>query len=199
MHRLQTMFVALGTVASLCLAFGSGRLEAYSTYHPSSATSGCYQCHPGFAGRGPLHDVHVGNSQMTSTCTLCHQNQGDNPSIGQSPAGPGCTGCHAPEGLRLHHLRAEAPPDGQGRTCTTCHAGDGPPAAEKVAPPYYARADVDVKDPCVVASSSGGEDWDGDGSGLDNDGDLAYELTDTDCATAVQGRTWGTVKSLYNR
>ena len=184
-------------VVLLCFVGWVGRASAYSTYNPSTTSNGCYQCHPSFENRGALHDMHVGNTQMTNNCDLCHQSVGDNPNTSSSAAGVSCIGCHLPEGLRLHHQAAEAPPDGEGRTCSACHSGDGTPAAENVDPPYYTRTDVSVDDPCVVAAGSGGEDWDSDGTGLDNDGDLLYEGDDDDCPTAVHGATWGTVKALY--
>ena len=199
MRRMQTMLSGVGMVVLGCLGGILGRVDAYSSYHPSNNDNGCYQCHSGFASRGALHDMHVGNSQMTNNCDLCHQSVGDNPSTSQSAAGVSCIGCHVAEGLRLHHINASAPQDGAGRVCTACHSGDGTPAAENVNPPYYARGDVAVKKPCIVDPGSGGEDWSGDGAGLDNDGDLAYDASDTDCATAIRDVTWGTIKILYAR
>jgi hypothetical protein len=197
MRRLQATFAGIGIGAFLALTSVSSRLAAYSTYNPSTTANGCFQCHPGFANRDALHDMHVGNTQMTNNCVLCHVTIGDNPSTSQSGAGVSCIGCHLAEGLRLHHQLAEAPLDEAGRTCTGCHTEDSTPVAESVEPPYYARADVSVKNPCAVATSNGGEDWDNDGTGLDNDGDLVYETEDTDCATPVWERTWGAIKKLY--
>ena len=199
MRRLQYVFSGVGIVMLVVLGGVLGRVDAYSTYHPSNNANGCFQCHSGFASRGALHDMHVGNSQMTNNCNLCHQSVGDNPSTSQSAAGVSCIGCHVAEGLRLHHINASAPPDGQGRLCTACHTGDAAPAAENVNPPYYSREDVAIKSPCVVDPGNGGEDWSGDGKGLDNDGDLAYDADDTDCATAIQNLTWGAIKGLYTR
>lgn len=47
--------------------------------------------------------------------------------------------------------------------------------------PYYLRADLNLSDACVVAPIDGGEDYSGDGLGLDNDGDLLYDGNDPDC------------------
>lgn len=199
MRRLPTLLWVLASVMVASLGSMTARVDAYSTYNPSTASNGCFQCHPGFENRNALHDMHVGSAQMTNTCGLCHQSTGDNPNIGQSADGGSCTGCHVAEGLRLHHKNAAAPVDAEGRTCATCHTEDGTPATENVNPPYYARTDVLVKDPCIVASSNGGEDWNGDSTGLDNDGDLLYDANDSDCATAVRDVTWGAIKGLYVR
>jgi hypothetical protein len=57
--------------------------------------------------------------------------------------------------------------------------------------------DVAISDPCVVHSPLG-EDWDGDGIGLDNDGDDLYEANDPDCVgVAVQESMWGAIKTLF--
>ena len=64
-------------------------------------------------------------------------------------------------------------------------------------PPYYGRSDVNITGPCLVSSESGGEDWNGDGLGLDNDGDLLYENADPDCGTPVESATWGQIRALY--
>lgn len=178
-------------------------------YERYNGSPSCDDCHSGFVSRGPLHDLHQGNNQMTNTCNLCHVSTGDNPLTYQSGAsgGQSCRGCHGVDngttfgwgaGLRLHHANAGAPADSDGLFCVDCHPGDPVPDPEDTVPVYYVRGDVDVNDPCVVASASGGEDWDGDGFGLDNDGDLDYEDADSDCsASPVEGSNWGKVKALY--
>jgi VCBS repeat-containing protein len=204
------------------LAVWSTEANAYEQYHPSDSTNtpdGCYQCHgfagatnptvgtsfedatrfqnDGFDGRGPLHDMHVG--QITGTCNLCHISTGDVPFTYTSgdPQGQGCRGCHGVDngtlvnwgaGLRAHHANAGAPADLIGLTCADCHSSDPAPSPESAVPVYYARSDVNAKDPC---NADGTEDWGTlspfdpttpDGLGLDNDGDLIYDGADSDCA-----------------
>ncbi len=167
----STVCVLLLTVS---FAFG------YDSYHPSG-TSGCFQCHGDFN-----HGMHVGSNDMTNNCFLCHTDIGDNPSTWTSLQGVSCIGCHMGPGLRQHHASAGAPPDNQDMFCVDCHPGDPPPPSESTLPPYYTRTDVNVNDPCLVDSFSGGEDWDNDGQGLDNDGNLLYEGNDPGCtATPV--------------
>ena len=184
----------------------AGSVAAYPRYN---GTPACDDCHPGFVGRGSLHAVHQGSSRMTNTCNLCHVSTGDNPSTYSSGAvgGQGCRGCHGIDngtvygwgaGLRAHHANAGAPADADGLYCVDCHDSDPAPGPENALPPYYSRSDVRVTDPCVIASASGGEDWTGDGVGLDNDGDLDYEDADSDCGTSpVEGVTWGRIKAIY--
>lgn len=165
---------------------------SYSRY---SGTPGCDDCHTGFGGFGESqHDMHL---QMTSTCNLCHVSNGDNPSLKSSGGGSGCIGCHVGDGLLLHHAAAEVPADGSGFLCTTCHPGDPAPAAEGTLPPYYGQTGVNLTSSCETNPSAGGEDYDGDGKGLDNDGDLAYDGDDPDCSVPVDETTWGGIKALY--
>jgi len=57
---------------------------------------------------------------------------------------------------------------------------------------------VALSDPCKTNPAEGGEDWDGDGKGLDNDGDTLYDANDTDCApTSIEESTWSVVKALF--
>lgn len=163
----------------------------YDSYREGSAPTNCSECHISFVGRGALHDMHVGNQNMTGTCNLCHTQTGDIPKTWTSgnAEGEGCRGCHGVDngttfgwgaGLRLHHLNANAPPDANGDVCSDCHVSDPAPSPESTLPVYYSRNDVNVKLPCN-STAADGEDWDGDGQGLDNDGDLAYDENDTDC------------------
>jgi hypothetical protein len=200
---LSRSLVGILAVGLLLLLSASG--FGYSRYNGDPS---CDDCHPGFIDRGPLHDLHVGGSQMTPTCSLCHTTTGDNPCTYQSGAagGQGCRGCHGVDnattfgwaaGLREHHAQAGAPADGNGLFCVDCHGGDPSPSPESVLPVYYSRPDVAVNDPCVVPSASNGEDWDGDNQGLDNDGDLIYDDSDSDCVAPVEAYTWGGIKVVY--
>ena len=99
-------------------------------------------------------------------------------------------------GLRLHHANAGAPPDGNGLVCANCHPGDPAPPPESGIPPYYLLTTTTIKDPCLGVAIPG-EDLDGDGFGLDNDGDLFYDGADADCTSAVEPSTWGRIKEIY--
>ena len=188
-NRLPSLILLLTLVA---LASWSVQGVSYTRY---SGSAGCDDCHRSFGGPGAaLHNRHT---QMTSKCNLCHVSTGDNPRLNSSGGGTGCIGCHLQEGLRLHHAAAGAPADAKGMFCVSCHPNDPAPAPESTPPPYYARTDVALDFPCTVASASGGEDYDGDGKGLDNDGDLAYDGSDSDCSVPVRDSTWGHIKALY--
>jgi hypothetical protein len=202
------------TVRNLCARLGATALPvvflltrplpaaAYPAYRATTAnTPSCYSCHSGFYNRGSLHSRHVGSTKMTNTCTLCHTSTGDIPKTYSSgtDAGHACNGCHLGPGLRLHHAAAGVPADANGLVCADCHDSDpSPPTPESTTPPYYWRDDVNLTYPCVVATAEGGEDYSGDGKGLDNDGDLLYDQSDPDCnPLPTRIRTWGYVKSVY--
>ncbi len=160
---------------------------AYPMYNGAPS---CDDCHPGFIGGfgGPLHQMHL---TIAFDCVMCHNAIGDNPPLSN------CAGCHMGDGLQLHHTNAGAPPDQNGLFCATCHPSPAPPP-ENVAPPYYLTASSAVKDPCSSFPPPG-EDADGDGQGLDNDGDLLYDEQDPDCALATEPSTWGRIKALYGK
>jgi len=170
---------------------------AYDAYRMFGEDASCANCHPGFVSKGPLHDMHVGNQQMTNSCLRCHAGLGDIPKTWTSGSGDSCRGCHGRDngpgftwsaGLRLHHANASAPPDINGQFCVDCHDDDPIPDPESTLPPAYGQADVNISDPCV-STGEGGEDFDGDGVGLDNDGDLAYDEDDPDCGASGIGDT----------
>ena len=195
----RSLNVCLFTIVLAGCALWSYRTDAYSRYAsppPEEATFGCVQCHDGFANRGLLHDLHEGNAQMTKECLLCHVSTGDDPSTYSSGAsgGQGCRGCHGVNngtsfgwgaGLRAHHKNANAPADSDGLRCADCHTNDLAPSAESVLPVYYSRTDVFVKNPCLAAPARPGEDFDGDGKGLDNNGNLLYDENDDSCAFKI--------------
>ena len=152
-------------------------------------TSGCNGCHPGFEGGfgSETHDLHL---EMTSTCSYCHGSPGDDPEIAT------CGGCHSGLGTRAHHRNAGTSTCGN----TSCHPGDGTPPSEDTVPANYGMADVNIDHPCFVdpMGTTRGEDFSGDGKGLDNDGDLLYEGDDPDCdLVPTVGSTWGRIKSLF--
>lgn len=96
--------IIMMVVVVFILAFGvTGDAAAYPNFHdPNLDGDGyCASCHTGFPGRGDTHDTHVGNSNLTGNCNLCHTGSGrNNPfimwSTGDSSPGSnyGCTGCH---------------------------------------------------------------------------------------------------------
>ncbi|MCK5407209.1 MAG: hypothetical protein KAJ37_07135 [Candidatus Krumholzibacteria bacterium] len=179
------LLVGLLTLSIIVLFIAAAM--AYPVYQGAPS---CDDCHPGFLGgfSGPAHQLH---SNFATDCMLCHNAIGDNPPLSN------CAGCHVQAGLVVHHTNAGAPPDGNGLFCATCHPGMVP-AAEPTLPPYYSLASVLVKDPCVSTPAPPGEDFDGNGSGLDNDGDLQYDELDLDCiALPVEVTTWGRIKALY--
>ena len=189
--------------ALLILAWGMTPVRAYDSYSNASEPDGlgnCASCHElsigGFQGRGALHDAHTASA--TSTCLLCHTQQGDIPRLNSSGSGVGCIGCHGQPllgggssgaGLRLHHQAAGVGADQNGLTCADCHS-DPAPRPESVLPVYYSLTDVIQKSSCNV---DGKEDfWNRttglpDGKGLDNDGDLAYDSLDSDCVACTPG------------
>jgi hypothetical protein len=176
------------SVVLIAVAFCAVQALAYSD------TGGCRSCHPNFQG-GPgnaTHDLHVGATQMTNTCTLCHSSLFNAPvDINNSTDGVSCVGCHIPEGLWEHHQAA-------GASGCSCHQNWPTPSPESTFPPYYGSANVAISNTCLTDPALGGEDYDGDGQGLDNDGDLLYDAADDDCtALPVTKTNWSLLKALY--
>jgi hypothetical protein len=188
--RRKFLFSQATTLTALVfLMTGVDGTLAYESYRQSGGS--CAECHPGFLEEGPQHQRHL---NMTSECALCHRTGGDVPKTFTSgdPEGQGCRGCHGVDngmefgwgaGLVAFHINAGAPPDESGRICTDCHGDGPPPGPESGVPVYYLRGDVNVKDPCS-AMLPDGEDYSGDGHGLDNDGDLVYDMSDSDCSSS---------------
>ena len=171
---------------------------AHPRYHdPARPDRGaCSDCHPGFLGRGDLHDMHAGTIGID--CDDCHTGSGrDNPFVMWSITGYGCTGCHGRDygetieadygfglaglfkasgyGLRKQHLL-------KGETgCLDCHA-DVPQCEilpEIVAGPVALWYGID---PCDSRSEDSTPEPNGDDSvGLDNDGDGLIDDADSDC------------------
>lgn len=163
--------------------------------------SDCSTCH----SPGPRFPVQLGSSAGGEllepiSCAGCHGREEDGtPDPGDGAAGYGL-------GLRRHHWNAnvtvDLDPDPVGellittRVCADCHtdadpAGGAVPVAESVKPPYYADPDGGApfhppmpRDPCNDPSNmdTPEEEKVGDLLALDNDGDLAYDLADSDCS-----------------
>lgn len=189
--------------------FCPGQAIAYESYHdPSLNDQGyCSTCHPGFrAGFSDvLHSMHTGGGDpMTTTCDLCHTGQGrDNPltlwSTLDNGNGRGCAGCHGRDygettifdhrglpsggkpkasgyGLRRHHLNSGI------AICKSCHIDVDPLPENAQNPPYYSRSDVSLGGNPLDVCSNEDTGNDGDSRGLDTDGDLSYDSSDSDCA-----------------
>jgi len=140
---------------------------------------------------GNLHNIHR-TTMLNSDCATCHLASDEFPVLlDESEGGDGfdpisCTGCHDGPGLRRHHTRAGVPADngGTGDTCVDCHGTETMVPGENVLPPYYFTPDAahpnKPTDPCNP-SPDFPEDFAGLTIAVDNDGDLNYDETDTDC------------------
>ncbi len=175
---------------------------AYETYHDPAqdGTGRCATCHPGFVGRGALHDAHW--TFGTTTCNLCHTGSGrNNPltvwSTGDGAANStlGCAGCHGTNmgetiqsdinnGSSTFSTAGLPKSSGYGlrkrhllngvTTCLTCHA-DAQRCninPESTIPLYFPRTDTVPTHPCTS-------------EGLDNDGDGRTDSADPDCNAAL--------------
>jgi len=189
--RLNPIIVA-GLVTLVGVPFTARGYERYR--------DGCQNCHGNFTQSGyvsastgvpwpsNLHQVHRSSSYMNTDCALCHRaGDNDNPYLDQSDGtgftpGYGCVGCHGsptatgvPSGdsLQRHHILAGV------TGCVTCHT-PGNPVQESNPPPYYGSPDTNVAAACNDDAGTT-EDWSSDGVGLDNDGDLLWDLDDPAC------------------
>ncbi|MEJ2581381.1 MAG: hypothetical protein P8127_07065 [Acidobacteriota bacterium] len=152
---------------------------------------------------GNLHNIHR-STMLGGDCDVCHIGDDRLPVYLNSSDGGdgfepvGCMGCHGVDpapgepnnawwgaGLRLHHANANVGPDSNGFTCMTCHTDDPPPPPESAMPSYYFTPDSNHSskptDPCNLPPGFS-ETFAGAVMGLDNDGDLAYDDADLDCA-----------------
>lgn len=195
----QSLYLQLTIfIAVIGLSLWSPSARGYSRYHnPAEATQGCVQCHSGFPGPGPLHTTHT--SMRSGTCLICHwTSTGDDPytyqSGGTGGLNQGCRGCHGVNngttygwgaGLRAHHKNAGAPADSDGHLCAFCHTSDPAPSPESTQPVYYTNSVVRVKTPCLARPAPPGEDYDGDGKGLDNNGNLVYDENENECSFRI--------------
>lgn len=181
------MRVARTLIACLALVAGIDRAGAYPTYTDTQ----CATCHPGFQGKGALHDVH--QSAFTNNCNMCHPSGPGSKPVATASAGDAtafsCLGCHGRDygpsigiqaaGLRRHHANASPPV-----SCSPCHDSDPTPLGENILPPHYGRSDVSLDSSC--------DDL------LDNDGDFAVDTADDDCTTAVEASSWSRIKALFH-
>lgn len=207
----------------LVLGVGTSEVAAWEQW-----AQGCNSCHGAFRtnnyvslvdGQAWGQSVHKGHEDfLNGDCDACHMLSGKSPVYlassggGTGLAAIGCLGCHGRDegagvtgaGLRQHHFRTGQALCGN----PFCH-WDGDPAAytpvpENILPPYYASPGTGHSNmpehPCNLAGYGFSEDCLGSSlGGLDNDGDDAYDIADTDCAAVVpiEPSTWGRIKSLY--
>ena len=150
---------------------------------------------------GNIHTLHR-NTMLGGDCDACHLSSGrfpvrlDESAGGSGLAAIGCVGCHGRDednvvdnpsfpnglgaGLRQHHTNAGVD------DCVRCHDDADPanytPVGEQVLPPYYANPgtghDLMPKSSC---NDDGSEHFAGATIGLDNDGDLDYDMADAGC------------------
>jgi hypothetical protein len=166
---------------------------------------------------GNLHNIHR-STMLSGDCDVCHIGNDKLPVFLNSSDGGdgfeavGCMGCHGVDpapgepdnlwwgaGLRLHHTNAGVEADSNGFTCASCHADDPSPPPENTQPSYYFLPDTNHPskpvDPCNQAPGFS-ENFAGAVMGIDNDGDLVYDDSDSDCAeatptpTATSTPTW---------
>ena len=193
--------IALAAIASFILAPNVGAYETYSEGCKDSECHGDFRDSPysslvdGVSWGNDMHDVHR-TDMLAGDCEVCHSSGSRKPvfldsSVGGKGGYPAisCMGCHgraedttsvsdSGAGLRQHHFNA-------GETiCVDCHDDADPsvytPVDEGVLPPYYDIAsDTDHPNkPTDPFNPSGEEDYAGSTKGLDNDGNLAYDVAD---------------------
>lgn len=201
----------LGITVSLTMAISLPQASAYERYNDGCQDchggflSGVSPKGTVFPGNDK-HGMHRNPGNMASQCNLCHTDgDGRNPFIGSSEGtannvGVGCSGCHGREqdagndgglspgrgaGLRQHHYNSGV------TTCASasCHTDGNPanytPVGENVKPQYYDTVDTLATMACNPDNiSNTNENWTiGDFVGLDNDGDLLYDVAaDPNCA-----------------
>jgi hypothetical protein len=179
--------------------------------HSFETWDGCKDCHGSFRSSPyvsltdgqswgtSLHDGHS-SLMLSRDCDACHGWSLTpvilNSSLKGAASDPiSCVGCHGRAedridpaipigdgaGLRQRHWNAGT------TSCFDCHEDSDPaiytPVGEHVLPPYYLTPDPDhldkPTDPCNLA---GEEDYLGTLLALDNDGDLDYDESDSDCS-----------------
>ncbi len=152
----------------------------------------CNVCHSG-SGKSlvPLNTSNGTGSLPVLGCMGCHGRAADN--ISSNPDWGKKTGYGA--GLRQHHWANGV------KICNNCHKDADPaqytPVGEDVLPPYYGDTTFPLipTDPCNPGSS---EDRIASTLGLDNDGDDAFDLSDSDCSCtattcAAEGKDCGSI------
>ena len=147
--------------------------------HRQDMVSGdCDTCHA--ANRFPvlLNSADGGSGLDPISCMGCHGRAEDNTVANPEVA----TGARSGYGaaMRQHHFRTGI------TVCGDCHLDADPlnytAVGENVPPVYYANPGTNHPDiPTDPCNDDGSENFAGATVGIDNDGDLAYDMNDGDC------------------
>lgn len=197
--------VLLAIIAILMI--GASDVLAFEDY------SGCEGCHGGFltdpydppsggANWGDsLHAIHRAD-MLSFECDACHGAE-DTPVLLETSLGGGglapisCVGCHGRDeddgnattsgtsqrgaGLRQRHAGSAS--------CGGCHDDQTgyTPVGENILPNYYANPGSGHPNiPTNSCNPSGGENFSGSTTGLDNDGNGTYDVADANCLVPVE-------------
>lgn len=194
-------------IAALILICCAGLMISYDQYSINVDATNCRACHGDIAAKvyiSPkgenwgknLHE-YLANVVTGGDCFTCHRTTGNFPvrtmfSAGGSGLPPiSCLGCHGRNegvsgitatGLRQHMFRS-------GQTiCGNCHVDADPnsgiiPVGETTFPAYYGSPSHPAMptNPCNPPPGYN-ENFSPITLGLDNDGDLVYDMLDSECA-----------------
>jgi len=206
--------LAFALVAALCLLV-SAPASAFDQYSVDGTSGNCADCHGDFraadyasahdgkAWNTSLHDGHR-TTMLSGDCSTCHFSQRFPVLLNSSAGGTGfaaisCAGCHSRaetaaggavkgSGLRQHHFRKGVTLCGNSGCHTDANPATFTVVGESVKPPYYFTPDAShpakPTDPC---NANGSESALAPTVGLDNDGDLLYDVGDPDCGTTGVG------------
>lgn len=158
-----------------------------------SDAGNCLQsgCHDTFRSGSPsVHSLHVDNMNSCGDCHLGGINDNIKTNESDNYGDYSCNGCHELEGLATKH----------GVSGCGCHSNViGMSAGENVLPYFYTEGRSSVVNTCRLNAANGGEDWNEDGFGLDNDGDGSYDASDSDCEGIVTDdvQAWTVMKALF--
>ena len=161
--------------------------------HRQDMVSGdCDTCHA--ANRFPvlLNSSDGGTGLDPISCMGCHGRAEDDTSANPEVATGGRSGYGA--AIRQHHFRTGT------TVCGDCHLDADPldytAVDESVLPVYYANPGTNHPDiPTDSCNGDGSENFAGATVGIDNDGDLVYDMNDGDC-TATATPEWVPVARL---
>jgi len=214
--RFVTVLGLVLAASAALFLFVSAPVGAFSQYSLDGTSGNCADCHGDFraadyasahdskAWNTSLHDGHR-TTMLSGDCTTCHSAAGRFPVILNSSVGGtgfaaiSCAGCHARaetaaggavkgSGLRQHHYRNGVTLCGNSGCHTDANPATFAVVGESVKPPYYFTPDAahpaKPTDPC---NANGSESALAPTVGLDNDGDLLYDIGDPDCGTSGVG------------
>ncbi len=215
-YLMKKLTIVLFCIALAAAAYWPRAADAYETYSVNRDATNCRACHGDFRSSPYIsptgqnwgddaHDVHR-NGMLDGDCDTCHSAAALFPvSMSSSVGGLGfqaisCVGCHGREqdmgndsvslgrgaGLRQEHFNSGI------TECANCHTDSVPanytPVGENVQPSYYFTPDANHPNkPTDACNPNGEENIAGSPEGVDNDGDLVYDVNDPDCQAAVCG------------